>query len=69
MPLAAGPLTSFITSLAAAVGAGVVLGGFAAGVVAFALGMGVERDAKAVRAGGYCDGLFALLAVVADGMR
>jgi hypothetical protein len=66
MAFAAGPISSLLTTCAACVGAGILLGGFAAGVANMyrrRLGPGSERR---VQVGGYVGGLIALVVVLAE---
>jgi len=66
MLFGAGPLTSHLASLATAIGAGVLVGGFAAGVAGLVVGSDEKGDGRAVRTGGYWGGLSALLLLAVD---
>jgi hypothetical protein len=64
--VAVGPLTSLLETAAAAVGAGILLGGFAMGLRGTALAWSVPRlEARAVE-GGYIGGGFGGAAMIAD---
>jgi hypothetical protein len=61
-----GPFTSFIATLAACVGSGVLLGGFAAGLIDLARRGGSSDPAGPVRIGGYLGGFTALLVLLLE---
>jgi hypothetical protein len=62
----AGPLTGLLAIVAACVGAGVLLGGFVAGLVHFAR-LGPNGDATwSTRIGGYVGGIVALMLLAFD---
>lgn len=67
MDLAAGPLTSLIATIAACVGAGVLLGGFVAGLLDH-LRHGGSYEPSRARGGGYAGGLISILALLVDGL-
>jgi hypothetical protein len=66
MNLPLGPLTTFMTSCAAAVGAGIVLGGFVAGVAGLLASLDRERLEWVTRVGGYWGGGAGLFALAVD---
>jgi hypothetical protein len=62
----AGPLTGLLAIVAACVGAGVLLGGFVAGLVDFAR-LGTSGDVTwSTRIGGYVGGIVALVLLAFD---
>jgi hypothetical protein len=66
MGLVSGPAMSVLTACAAAVGAGVVLGGFVVGVVSLLLGWPARELDREVRDGGHVGGLVALALLCID---
>ena len=59
-----GPASSVLETIAASVGAGLVLGGFVAGVAGLLMGVRPTRDQ--LSDAGYLGGLFALAIVLVD---
>jgi hypothetical protein len=65
-----GPATGFMEALATAIGAGMVIGGFLAGIVGMGLGWHKPKLDRSTLAGGYAGGGFAVLLLIIDlGMR
>jgi hypothetical protein len=65
----AGPLTGAFEELATSIGAGVVVGSFAAGIGAFASGRSRERLERWPVTGGYVGGGLALFLLIVDILR
>lgn len=63
-----GPLTSAMEALAAAVGAGMLLGGFAVGGTGLVRGLSRRTLDRQVLASGYAGGAFALLLAALETM-
>lgn len=66
MTFSSGPLTPFLMACATAAGAGIVLGGLAAGVVGLLLSWDREELDFRVRKGGYWGGMLGLVALGTD---
>jgi hypothetical protein len=64
-----GPATGLFESLAASIGAGAVVGGFAVGGASFALTRSRARSEGNAVGGGYFGGLVSLFALVFDILR
>jgi hypothetical protein len=61
-----GPLTGLLESFAAAVGAGMLLGGFAAGLVALIRGWPRRLFDRSVLESSYAGGAVAIIVILAD---
>jgi hypothetical protein len=61
-----GPLTAILEALATAVGAGIVLGGFLAGVFGLTAKWGKREFERKTLDAGYLGGVAGVLAVLAD---
>jgi hypothetical protein len=61
-----GPATNLFELLAASIGSGLVVGGFAGGAVGFVLSRSRARSEKGAMIGSYGGGFFSLLALALD---